>query len=254
METHEAFKINNIDDVRQSPTGNFSIPLQEWFFINTDASFLSYDELTGCGGILRTCNGDWVAGFSCTTRVRNIEEGEAWAIYKALQWAWEKKIMNLWIRNVLTVKESRLLLVLAKNRSDVPCKVPEDGVLSAAETKNPVLVAAAQTVATAPLTCLTASASIAMPPLSHAATVVPIPKAATSNIRLSKVSCSNSQAVTLSAAMSKIPPTNLAVYSGPSSYTQDCKSTVAQMEKMLLEDKKLLQSFEADDVDSAPTR
>nr|GMD34250.1 Non-LTR retroelement reverse transcriptase [Ipomoea batatas]GMD35966.1 Non-LTR retroelement reverse transcriptase [Ipomoea batatas] len=99
METHEAFKINNIDDVRHSPTGNFSIPLQEWFFINTDASFLSYDELTGCGGILRTCNGDWVAGFSCTTRARNIEEGEAWAIYKALQWAWEKKIMNLWIRS-----------------------------------------------------------------------------------------------------------------------------------------------------------
>nr|GMD87059.1 hypothetical protein Iba_chr14bCG12110 [Ipomoea batatas] len=84
--------------------------------------------------------------------------------------------------------------------------------------------------------------------------VVPIPKAATSNIGLSKVSCSNSQAATLSAAMSKIPPTNLAVYSGPSSDTQDCKSTVAQMEKMLLEDKKLLQSFEVDDVDSAPTR
>nr|GLL35698.1 uncharacterized protein LOC109160503 [Ipomoea trifida] len=99
METHEAFKINNIDDVQQSRTGNFSIPLQEWFFINIDASFLSYDELTGCGGILRTCNGDWVAGFSCTTGARNIEEGEAWAIYKALQWAWEKKIMNLWIRS-----------------------------------------------------------------------------------------------------------------------------------------------------------
>nr|GLL39714.1 hypothetical protein Itr_chr11CG15730 [Ipomoea trifida] len=84
--------------------------------------------------------------------------------------------------------------------------------------------------------------------------VVPIPKAATSNIGLSKVSCSNSQAATLSVAVSKIPPTNLAVYSGPSSHTQVCKSTVAQMEKMLLEDKKLLQSFEADDVDSAPTR
>nr|GME07025.1 hypothetical protein Iba_scaffold5809CG0060 [Ipomoea batatas] len=84
--------------------------------------------------------------------------------------------------------------------------------------------------------------------------VVPIPKAATSNIGLSKVSCSNSQAAMHSAAMSKIPPTNLAVYSGPSSDTQDCKSTLAQMEKMLLEDKKLLQSFEADDVDSAPTR
>nr|GMD47587.1 uncharacterized protein LOC109146977 [Ipomoea batatas] len=84
--------------------------------------------------------------------------------------------------------------------------------------------------------------------------VVPIPKAATSNIGLSKVFCSNSQAATLSAAVSKIPPTNLTVYSGPSSDTQNCKSTVAQMEKMLLQDKKLLQSFEADDVDSASTR
>nr|GLL35608.1 hypothetical protein Itr_chr09CG12830 [Ipomoea trifida] len=80
------------------------------------------------------------------------------------------------------------------------------------------------------------------------------PMSATSKIGLSNVFCSNSQAATLSVAMSKIPPTNLAVYSGPLSDTQDCKSIVAQMEKMLLEDKKLLQSFEADDVGSAPTR
>nr|GMC46780.1 hypothetical protein Iba_chr01aCG5280 [Ipomoea batatas] len=42
--------------------------------------------------------------------------------------------------------------------------------------------------------------------------VVPITKAATSNIGLSKVSCSNSQAATLSAALSKFPPTNLAAH------------------------------------------
>nr|GMC46661.1 feruloyl CoA ortho-hydroxylase 1-like [Ipomoea batatas] len=198
--------------------------------------------------------------------------------------------LNPSLIDVLTMKESRLLLVLAKNCYKVPWKLPEDGVLSAAETENPVLVAAAQTVATAPPTCLTASTSIAMPPLPHAATgapppkasaaqtheceaaaqttvsnvpqpavqdvnstaapsdlmqiapsgssnlskheitncaisidnpVVPIPKAATSNIGLSKVSCSNSQAATLSAAVSKIPLANLAVYSGPSSDTQD---------------------------------
>nr|GLL30006.1 uncharacterized protein LOC109173367 [Ipomoea trifida]GME05779.1 uncharacterized protein LOC109173367 [Ipomoea batatas] len=85
--------------------------------------------------------------------------------------------LNPSLIDVLTVKESRLLLVLAKNCSEVPWKLPEDGVLSAAETENPVLGADAQTVTTAPPTCLTASASIAMPPLPHAATGAPPPKA-----------------------------------------------------------------------------
>nr|GMC57809.1 hypothetical protein Iba_chr02aCG9210 [Ipomoea batatas] len=168
-----------------------------------------------------------------------------------------------------------------KNCSEVPWKLPEDGMLSAAETENPVLVAAAQTVATAPPTYLIASASIAMPTLPHAATGAPPPKASTAqtheceatvqtavsnapqpavqdvnsttapsdlmqiapsgSYNLSKHEITNS--ATLSAAVSKIPPTNLAVYSGPSSDTQDYKSTVAQMEKMMLEDKKLLQSL-----------
>nr|GMC84576.1 hypothetical protein Iba_chr04cCG12930 [Ipomoea batatas] len=52
-------------------------------------------------------------------------------------------------------------------------------------------------------------------------------------------------------------PTGISVPTRPPrSILTSLKSTVVQMEKVLLEDKKLLQSFEADDVDPdfAPTR
>ncbi|RAL49880.1 hypothetical protein DM860_002171 [Cuscuta australis] len=51
--------------------------------------------MAGCGGVIRNNNGEWLGGFSYKTRPNNIEEIEAKAIEKGIQWACGRGVRDL---------------------------------------------------------------------------------------------------------------------------------------------------------------
>lgn len=68
---------------------------EDWSTLHVDASFITPNRPTGCGGVLRNSKGEWIRGFSCTTKTDNAIEGELWAIYTGLSWAWNMGIKKL---------------------------------------------------------------------------------------------------------------------------------------------------------------
>lgn len=70
-----------------------------WTLINTDACFNSENDSTGCGGVMRNDEGEWVAGFSCMTKVNNSSEAECWALMQAVKWAWSKGCKKVWFQS-----------------------------------------------------------------------------------------------------------------------------------------------------------
>nr|GLL46109.1 uncharacterized protein LOC109146977 [Ipomoea trifida] len=148
--------------------------------------------------------------------------------------------LNPSLMDDLTVKESRLILELAKQCSEVPWKLPESTV------HNPDQFAPPSHALAEPRTtlCYLASRLFLNSHFDDCSTFksVVVPKGESVPSNRPCVS------VDFAAVSARVLSTQ--------SILTSLKSTVVQMEKVLFEDKKLLQSFEADDVDSdsAPTR
>ncbi|VFQ61858.1 unnamed protein product [Cuscuta campestris] len=77
-------------------------PLLKWnpavdheFTLNVDGSNKVMANRAGCGGVIRNNRGEWLGGFSYRTRPNNIEEIEAKAIEKGIQWAWGRGVRDL---------------------------------------------------------------------------------------------------------------------------------------------------------------
>ncbi|VFQ82986.1 unnamed protein product [Cuscuta campestris] len=77
-------------------------PLLKWnpavdheFTLNVDGSNKVMANRVGCGGVIRNNRGEWLGGFSYRTRPNNIEEIEAKAIEKGIQWAWGRGVRDL---------------------------------------------------------------------------------------------------------------------------------------------------------------
>lgn len=68
----------------QRGTGKWTPPQGGWMVVNTDACFVSGNEPTGCGGLMRSDEGNWIGGFSCMTKVNHSTKAECWALMQAL--------------------------------------------------------------------------------------------------------------------------------------------------------------------------
>lgn len=70
-------------------------PNEDSYVLNVDATLGDEKQAVGCGGVLRDKHGKWSGGFACTYPASIIEECEAWAILKGLEWAWHHSIRKL---------------------------------------------------------------------------------------------------------------------------------------------------------------
>ncbi|XP_019199247.1 PREDICTED: factor of DNA methylation 4-like [Ipomoea nil] len=86
----------------------------DWMVIQTHATFTAPHLLTGCGGIMHNNKGDWVGGFSCSMKANNAADGEAWAVYTGLNWAW-----NAGKRKVCILSDAKEV-VLWVNKGPIP--------------------------------------------------------------------------------------------------------------------------------------
>lgn len=74
-------------------------PTQGWVVINTDGSVNLRDKNAGCGGVIRDDKGDWIIGFSMSIGCCSVEEAEAWAVYKGLILARDKRKERIIVRS-----------------------------------------------------------------------------------------------------------------------------------------------------------
>ncbi|VFQ69489.1 unnamed protein product [Cuscuta campestris] len=65
------------------------------FTLIVDGSNKVMANRAGCGGVIRNNRGEWLGGFSYRTRPNNIEEIEAKAIEKGIQWPWGRGVRDL---------------------------------------------------------------------------------------------------------------------------------------------------------------
>lgn len=66
-----------------------------WVTFNTDGSYREGDDLGGCGGVFRGCNGEWLAGFCYRIGGCNALLAEVWAVLQGLRIAWDKGFRKL---------------------------------------------------------------------------------------------------------------------------------------------------------------
>nr|GMD40848.1 uncharacterized mitochondrial protein AtMg00310-like [Ipomoea batatas] len=167
--------------------------------------------------------------------------------------------LNPSLMDDLTMKDSRRIMELAKLCSEVPWNLPESAVLdpdqSALAEQHPadaVPVAVPESaVATAEASATTApdaAQQTAVPPLPHA-TVEPCLSAVPATAPSASTALDAVPAAILDAAVSVDFAAVSARVLTTQSIIKSLKSTVVQMEKVLLEDQMLLQSFETDEMD-----
>ncbi|KAK7820590.1 putative ribonuclease h protein [Quercus suber] len=59
-------------------------PSAGWHKLNTDGSVVSTIRLSGCGGLLRDCTGQWVVGFAKSINASSSIAAELWALKEGL--------------------------------------------------------------------------------------------------------------------------------------------------------------------------
>ena len=59
-------------------------PPAGWHKLNTDGSVISTNGLSGCGGLLRDCSGQWVVGFAKSISVSSSIVAELWDLREGL--------------------------------------------------------------------------------------------------------------------------------------------------------------------------
>ncbi|KAL4307123.1 uncharacterized protein LOC107605009 [Arachis ipaensis] len=82
----------NIQNRRQA----WEPPPRGWVKLNTDGSVKEEAKKAGCGGLLRTQQGEWIGGFTANLGYCQITQAEMWAVLYGLQMAW-----NLGMRRVI---------------------------------------------------------------------------------------------------------------------------------------------------------
>ena len=60
-------------------------PEQGWKKLNTDGACMGLHELAGCGGLVRSADGQWVAGFSKRIGITSNFAAELWGLREGLQ-------------------------------------------------------------------------------------------------------------------------------------------------------------------------
>ena len=73
-------------------------PPAGWHKLNTDGSVVSTNGLSGCGGLLRDCSGQWVVGFAKSINVSSSIAVEFWALREGLGLCLEKGISAVEIK------------------------------------------------------------------------------------------------------------------------------------------------------------
>ncbi|KAI4313582.1 hypothetical protein L6164_026547 [Bauhinia variegata] len=71
-------------------TAGWRFPEKGWIKCNVDGSFLSEKRSTGCGGVYRDEQGNWLYGFSKKLVYSDLTTAEIEAIYTGLKVAWER--------------------------------------------------------------------------------------------------------------------------------------------------------------------
>lgn len=59
-----------------------------WCKVNTDGMVLD-TALSGCGGVIKGDQGEWLRGFSCKLESCNAKIAEMWGILEGMKLAWE---------------------------------------------------------------------------------------------------------------------------------------------------------------------
>ena len=67
-------------------------PPAGWHKLNTDGSVVNTNGLSGCGGLLRDCSGQWVVGFAKSISVSSSIAAELWVLREGLGLCLERGI------------------------------------------------------------------------------------------------------------------------------------------------------------------
>ncbi|XP_061340875.1 myrcene synthase, chloroplastic-like [Gastrolobium bilobum] len=77
-------------DSRSVRKPHWEAPPTTWIKLNSDGACSVKGTRLSCGGVIRSCNGDWIAGFSKGLGCGNILMAKLWGILIGLEWTWVK--------------------------------------------------------------------------------------------------------------------------------------------------------------------
>lgn len=89
-------------------------PRHDWIALNVDGSLDQYKAKAGGGGLLRTEQGQWVAGFMRNIGCCTIEEAEIWAVWDGLELTW-----NMGYKRVIVQVDSETVVNWIKGKKRV---------------------------------------------------------------------------------------------------------------------------------------
>ncbi|CAJ2664280.1 unnamed protein product [Trifolium pratense] len=72
-------------------------PINGWVCLNTDGASKD-NQVGGCGGLIRECQGNWCGGFSKKLGNCSAYEVELWGVYEGLRLAWERGFKKVELR------------------------------------------------------------------------------------------------------------------------------------------------------------
>ncbi|KAL4383428.1 hypothetical protein GQ457_15G011540 [Hibiscus cannabinus] len=73
---------------RYIPIPGWSAPSSPWVCLNTDGAACLHSSYAKAGGVIRDCNGFWIAGFGRGIGIADAFTAELWAIHDGLSLAW----------------------------------------------------------------------------------------------------------------------------------------------------------------------
>ena len=105
----------NTEKVRHLNQIQWLKPPASWHKLNTDGSVVNTNGLSGCGGLLRDCSGQWVVGFAKSISVSSSIAAELWALREGLGLCLERGISALEIELDATVAISLVSSIVISN-------------------------------------------------------------------------------------------------------------------------------------------
>ncbi|MED6171274.1 hypothetical protein PIB30_117389 [Stylosanthes scabra] len=86
---------------KQRPSNNCNLrtnwepPPRGWVKLNTDGAVWDSKNMAGCGGLIRTYDGSWVAGFTAKLGNCQVFQAELWGMRHGLQMAWDLGVRRI---------------------------------------------------------------------------------------------------------------------------------------------------------------